>query len=324
MAKKIILITGGLGYLGGRAALAFSKNPNYALRLGAYSTNDRNYPEWTKNNNLEVVKVDVSSQDSLDSACRGVDFIIHLASLNEVDSFANPQKALLVNTLGTLKLIEAAQNAKVKRLAYLSTIHVYGAPIFGTITEGTLTCPRHVYAITHRAAEDFVIAASLEKRLPGIVLRPANGFGVPADPFINRWKLIVNDLCRQAVTTQKLVLNSSGQQSRNFITLTDIIRAIEYVLFLPMDQCGNGIFNVAGEKSTSAFELATIIASRCKEILGFIPPIQRQQPQKNEVIERLDYRLDKLKATGFLLLSNFNEEIDATLRFCKEYFKNDK
>ncbi|MDD5560598.1 MAG: SDR family oxidoreductase [Candidatus Omnitrophica bacterium] len=324
MAKKIILITGGLGYLGGRAALAFSKNPDYSLRLGAHSTDDRSYPRWVRDNSLDVVKIDVSSKKTLNSACKGVDFVIHLASLNEVDSFADPQKAFLINTLGTLNLIEAAQNAGVKRIIYLSTIHVYGAPLSGTITEETVPCPRHAYAVTHRAAEDFVVAAGFERKLPGIILRPANGFGVPADPFINRWKLIVNDLCRQAVTTQKLILNSSGLQSRNFITLTDIIRAIEYTLFIPMDKCSNGIFNVGEAKSTSVFELAEIIAGRCKEILGFIPPIKRQQAQKNEVMQKLDYRSDKLKATGFSLLSNFNEEIDATLRFCKKYFKNGK
>lgn len=321
MAKKLILIVGGLGYLGGRTVLAFSKNPNYALRLGAHSTDDSNYPEWARNNDFDVVKMDVLSKETLDSACKGVDFVIHLASLNEVDSSVDPQKALFVNTLGTLKLIEAAQKAGIKRLIYLSTIHVYGAPLFGVVTEDTPHCPRHAYAITHRAAEDFVIAANFEKKLPGIVLRPANGFGVPADPFINRWKLIVNDLCRQAVTTQKLVLRSSGQQSRNFITLTDIIRAIEHVLFIPMDKCGNGIFNVGEEKPTSAFELAKIIAGRCKEVFGFIPPIQRQVAREDEVLDKLDYRSDKLKATGFSLLSNFNEEIDTTLRFCKKYFQ---
>lgn len=324
MAKKIILITGGLGYLGGRAALAVSKNQNYTIRLGAYRSSERKYPDWVEDNNFEVVQLDVSSKEALNAACKGVDYVIHLASLNEVDSLTDPQQALLVNTLGTLKLIEASQNAGVKRLIYLSTIHIYGAPLFGVITEDTLPCLRHPYAITHRAAEDFVIAASFERKLPGIILRPANGFGVPADPFINRWKLIVNDLCRQAVTTQKLVLNSSGQQSRNFITLTDIVRAIEHVLSISMDECGNGIFNVGEEKSTSVFELAEIIAGRCKEILGFIPPIKRQQAQKDEVIKNLDYRSDKLKVTGFVLLSNFNEEIDATLRFCKKYFKNGK
>lgn len=324
MAKKLILVTGGLGYLGGRAALALSKNPDYSLRLGVHSTDTKDYPRWVRNNRLEVVKIDVSSKEALDYACKGVDFIIHLASLNEVDSFADSQKALLVNTLGTLNLIQAAENAGVKRFIYLSTIHVYGAPLFGKITEETACCPRHAYAITHRAAEDFVIAASFEKKLPGIILRPANGFGVPADPFINRWKLIVNNLCRQAVVEQRLVLNSSGRQSRNFITLTDIIRAIEHVLSIPMNKCGNGIFNLGEDKPASVFELAEIIAARCKEVLGFTPPIQRQKAGEGEVIKKLDYRSDKLKATGFTLLSNFNEEIDATLRFCKINFKSDK
>ncbi|MHB8130634.1 MAG: NAD-dependent epimerase/dehydratase family protein [Mobilitalea sp.] len=321
MVKKKILITGGLGYLGGRAALAFSKNPNYYLRLGAHNIDQQRYPDWAKDGNFDVVRLDVLSRESLDTACRGVDFIIHLASLNEVDSFADPERALLVNAQGTLKLIEAAIGSGVKRLIYLSTIHVYGSPLFGLVTEDTKPNSSHPYATSHRAAEEYVVAASKEKRLLGVVLRPANGFGVPADPFINRWKLIVNDLCRQALTSKKLVLRSSGQESRNFITLTDIIRAIDHLLSIPMDKCGSAIFNVGEDKSTSAFELAKIIASRCQEVLSFTPPIERQQVKAGEVLDKLDYRSDKLKATGFSLLSNFNEEIDATLKFCKKYFQ---
>lgn len=322
MAKKRILITGGFGYLGGRAALALAKNRDFTIRLGAHRSSARACPEWVKDNQFEVVNLDVSSEDGLDVACKGVNYVVHLASLNEVDSFIDPQQALLVNTLGTLKLIEACHKFGVERLIYLSTIHIYGTPLFGVITEDAPLRAKHPYAITHQAAEDFVLAASLQKKLSGFILRPANGFGAPADPFINRWKLIVNDLCKQAVTARKLVLRSPGEESRNFITLTDIIRAIEHLLLIPADICGDGIFNVGEKKPTTAFELAQIIAGRCEEVLGYFPSIERPQAQEGRIMQRLDYRSDKLRATGFSLLSNFHEEIDATLRFCEEHFKN--
>jgi len=70
--------------------------------------------------------------------------------------------------------------------------------------------PVHPYAITHHAAEDFVLAAHDEKRLMGYVIRLSNGFGAPAHAGVDRWTLLVNDLCRQAVQTRQLILRSAG------------------------------------------------------------------------------------------------------------------
>lgn len=302
-------------------ALALAKNKEYALRLGTHRFGNEHYPEWVKNNNFNVVNLDLLAQDRLDSVCKGVDTVIHLAGLNEIESLANPQEACLVNTSGTLKLVEAAGQAGVKRFIYFSTIHVYGAPLSGIITENTPTCPRHPYAITHLAAEDFIIAANKEKVFSGVVFRLSNGFGAPADHAINRWTLVVNDLCRQAVVGRKLVLKSSGQQSRDFISFTDIIRATEHILAMPTVKTDNCLFNLGGENSTSILEMAKIIAIRCQKVLGYIPEITRPKSPDKEAYEKIEYRIDKLKATGFSLVSNRDEEIDATLRACAQYFK---
>ena len=320
--KKMILITGGLGYLGGRLALALSASRDYDVRLASHRASP-DIPDWVKSNDLSVVHADVLSEDSLAAACKGVHCIVHLAALNEIQCVDSPEQALQVNTLGTLKLINAARLAGVRRFIYFSTIHVYGAPLAGTITEKTLTCPTHPYAITHRAAEDYVIAANKEKKLTGIVVRLSNGFGTPADPFINRWTLVVNDLCKQAVTQRKLVLKSSGLQNRDFVTLTDVGRAVEHLISMPMDGYDDCVFNLGGENSISIMEMAEIIAGRCAEVLGYTPPIVRPKPRSNEVAEKIDYRIDKLKSTGFSILANLNEEIDATLKFCGQHFTND-
>lgn len=319
--KKTILITGGLGYLGGRIALALSVNRDYVIRLGTHRV-VRDLPKWIKSNDFSVVHADVLLEDTLDTACQEVDYVIHLAALNEIECLANPNQAFLVNTLGTLKLINAAEHAGVQRIIYFSTIHIYGAPLSGTITEKTLPCPLHPYAITHRAAEDFIIAAHKEKRLTGIVVRLSNGFGAPTDPLINRWALVANDLCLQAVTQRKLILKSAGLQNRDFVTLTDIGRAAGHLLSIPSDTYDDCIFNLGGENSIAIMGMAEIITRRCGDVLGYIPPIIRPEPRGDEVSGKIEYRIDKLKSTGFSLVSNFNEEIDATLKLCKRYFKS--
>ena len=225
-----------------------------------------------------------------------------------------------MNGLGTLKLLQAAQRAGVERFIYLSTAHVYGAPLAGTITERSVPRPTHPYAITHRVAEDFVLAAHAQRALTGIVLRMSNSFGAPAHAGIDRWELIVNDLCRQAVAQKRLVLRSSGLQRRDFITLGDAGRAVDHVLHQPAAACGDGLFNLGGECTQSALELAERIAERCAITLGFQPAIQRPQPAANEIGNTLDYRIDKLKQTGFAPRGGMDAEIDATLRLCQETF----
>jgi len=320
--KKEILITGGLGYLGGRIALALAANPGYALKLGTHKTSEKQYPDWVNGNNLNIVQMDLLSQDSLDKVCQGIDTIIHLAALNENDSLANPQQAFLVNSLGTLKLIESAKRAGVKKFIYFSTAHVYGSPLQGVITEKTLAFPVHPYAITHKAAEDFVIAADIKKEFSSVVIRLSNGFGAPADHYVNRWTLLVNDLCRQAVTQKKLVLKSSGIQSRDFISLKDVGRAVNHFLLLQDKNSDNCIYNLGGESPKTIYDMAQMIAVRCEKILGFKPVIIRPEVQHGEAPMEIKYCIDKLKSTGYSLISNFEEEIDLTIKLCEKYFRN--
>jgi len=249
-----------------------------------------------------------------------VDAIVHLAALNEIDSASHPDHALLVTTLGTLRLVQAAERAGVKRFLYFSTAHIYRSPLVGSITEQTLPRPVHPYAITHRAAEDFVLSANDRQSLTGIVLRLSNGFGAPAHAGVNRWTLAANDLCREAVLRRTLTLKSSGLQKRDFVTLHDVSRAVAHFLALPLPQCGDGIFNLGGENPLRIVDLAEWIADRCQIVLGFRPALHRPPPRPGEGSDELDYRIDKLKATGFALCSDINREIDDTLRLCKREF----
>jgi UDP-glucose 4-epimerase len=57
--------------------------------------------------------------------------------------------------------------------------------------------------------------------IEGIVIRVSNSFGAPAHQHANCWMLLVNDLCRQAVSTGQMTLRSSGIRRRDFVTLTD-------------------------------------------------------------------------------------------------------
>lgn len=308
-----ILITGALGYIGGRLATALCAEGSWRLRLGTHSQAQKR-PSWLPAG--EMLRLDVVHDRDLRDACSGVDTIIHLAALNEIDSALDPQKAVEVNTVGTLRLLQAAIKSGVRRFLYFSTAHVYGAPLAGTIDESTLPKPVHPYAISHYGAEQFVLAAHAGGKIAGLVLRLSNGFGFPAHLHVNRWSLVSNDLCRQAVLEKKLVLQSSGMQRRDFIPLSDVVQAVAHFLALPAADWNDGLFNVGGGCSVRILDLAQRIAARCADQLGFTPPIERPPAAPGENGLPLTYSIEKLLATGFRLRGSVDDEIDGTLRLC--------
>lgn len=314
--KNNILITGGFGYVGGRVAQRLAKLPDTNVILG--SRTPQGPPKWLPS--ASTILTPWSEPQQLHCACEGVDTVLHFAAMNENDAAKDPVGALQINGIGTVNLLNAARAENVKRFIYLSTAHVYGAPLAGDIDEMTCPRPSHPYATSHRAAEDVVLAAKDKGDIEGLVLRLSNSFGAPAHSNVNRWTLLVNDLCRQAVTNKELILHSAGTQKRDFITLADVSRSIENFVGLSEEKLDNGIFNVGGAWSLSVFEMTQLVAQRCEVTLGFLPEIVRPEPLGKERGEHLNYKIGKLVATGFTLENNHEAEIDATLKLCNQAF----
>ena len=230
-----------------------------------------------------------------------VDTVIHLAALNEWDSVKFPSEAIRVNVDETRIILENSISAGVKRFIYFSTAHIYGAPLTGEVSETSLPRPVHPYAITHRAAEDYVLAASSsQKRINGIVLRLSNSFGAPVSADVNRWTLLANDLCRQAVEKGRLKLNSNGCQYRDFVCLTDVedITVID---------CGIGtlslkhysVYNVGSGLPLRIIDMARIIEQLCVTMLKKNVPIALPQDSRNTEEGKLEFSIDRLLSEGF-------------------------
>jgi UDP-glucose 4-epimerase len=313
-----ILLTGGLGYVGGRVAEKLSRDPEITISVTSRDPKTADLPEWLSRQ--QCIKLDILNDKAIKKVCKNTDVIVHFAALNEIDSALDPQKALLINGLGTLKLVKAAVDAGVKRFIYFSTAHIYRSPLEGSISETTLPRPVHPYAITHRIAEDFVLSVNDHDKMEGIVFRLSNSIGAPINAKVNRWSLVGNDLCRQAITTRQMRLRTSGLQQRDFIALGDVARAVVHMIQLPRTSLGNGIFNLGGENSLTIFDLALKIQNRCVINFDFTPSIQRPAPVSSEKSRSLLYSVEKLKSTGFDLKGNLDQEIDDTLRFCQMQF----
>ena len=318
--KKRILITGGFGFLGGRLAQHLSAQGGYDIVLG--SRRQTRPPEWLPQANVSQVRWD--STDSLKLICTGVDAVIHAAGMNAQDCARDPVRALNVNGLATANLLQASIEQGVKRFIYISTAHVYESPLVGEITEET--CPRnlHPYATSHKAGEDVVRYANKQGKIEGIVVRLSNAFGAPAHKDVDCWTLLVNDLCRQAIETQKLQLHSSGLQRRDFISMGEVCRAIECIVSCIAERSISEKINVGAGVSESVLGMAQLIQHRCKQLFGFEPNLYRPQAGAEIIGEALKLRVDKLIEIGFIPGSDRNVEIDKLLLFCSSVFTSSK
>lgn len=316
-----ILITGGFGYIGSRLAQHFAAQSRYNIVLG--SRNCEEVPAWLPQ--VNIVNIPWDSPSSLEETCAGFDVIIHAAGMNAQDSYTDPIAALQFNGVMTGALLQAAIRQKAKRFIYISTAHVYGSPLEGWITEESCLRSLHPYATSHRAGEDMVRYAHELGQIEGIVVRLSNAIGVPSYKDVNCWTLLVNDLCRQLVKSGRLVLQSSGQQYRNFITIQDVARAIEHLLKSASSVIGNGLFNLGGARSFTVIEMAELIAERGRITFGVNAKISRQEFSESiqcNKIEPLIYDITKLQQTGYRLIENMDLEIDNTLRLCAEMSGN--
>jgi len=314
--KRRVLITGGFGYVGGRTAQFLATRGDLEVTLGTRQHSSQ--PSWLPE--AAMAQIDWASGTSLGDACYGVNTVLHLAAMNENDCASDPSGALLANGVATARLLEAAIEAGVHRFVYLSTAHVYGSPLAGRITELTLPRPQNPYATSHHAGEDCVLAAHDSRKIAGCVLRLSNGFGVPVHPQVNRWTLLVNDLCRQAVQERRLVLRSAGMQVRDFIPLHDAARALSHSIDVSENALGDGLFNVGGECPMRIIDMAGEVSSRCFEVLGFTPEWHFPPAGDSDVAQFHEFNMDKFKATGFALSGDRQKEIDDTLRLCHAAF----
>ncbi len=318
-----VLITGGLGYIGGRiASYLKEKAPNSHIFL---TTRDeyRKLPSWT--DKFTILQMILLDEDSIADCLRDKDInvIIHLAALNEIDSMKNPALALEVNTQGTYKLLNIASRNKIDRFVYFSTFHVYGETSSSVITEETPTRPFHPYAITHRAAEDICTFFNHYYKMNILVFRLSNGYGYPMNREVDRWTLVFNDLCRQAVNTGKIILKSSGKQHRDFISLLDVARAIYHFLYIIPESWGDGIYNLGGDYSLSIFDVAEIIANVYnKKYRQDIREIKCKSDDGNVINPKpVRYSINKIVKTGFVLKGDMDFEIEKTMNLCEEFIK---
>lgn len=306
-----LIISGGLGYVGGRLSKYLAEQGNTVVAL---SRQANSLPDLLLPPGLSVQHPDLFA--NAPEQLEGFDAFIHLAALNEHDCVRFPAKAIDVNITQTLNWLDLAHQAGIKRFVYFSTAHVYGKPLEGYYDEKSLTIPVHPYAITHKCAEDYVLSFHVDKGMSNLVIRLTNSFGGPAFPTADRWTLLVNDLCKSAVKDGTMTLLSDGLQRRDFIPLADVCVAIDHLLALDNQA---GIFNLGSGKGNTIWEMALLVQQRAEMYLQRPIKLFRKEPVRGYEAASLHIAIDKLLSTGFLPHEDTAQEIDSTLEYFNRY-----
>jgi len=256
---KRILLVGATGLIGASVYQNLSKSYEI-IRLGRRQEceiqADLSKPETLKNLGFAVCEA-----------------VIHCAGVTDEDFKSRPADAFIQSSLGMNSLIQSAIESRVNKFIYISTSHVYGHQS-GKVNEDCRANPLSDYAIAHFAAEQTLQrnAKSFENCW---ILRPNAVFGEPhfIDKF-DRWNLIPFSFPLEAVYNQKIVLRSSGEQSRNLIATDDIADCIKKILLMNQNERFT-IINPLGKETLSVYQLALKTADVYQKLTGNACEVER-------------------------------------------------
>lgn len=310
-----ILITGGMGFIGGNLAVALS---NVSDQITLASREALEPPQWLPT--AKMIQIDWKDTQSISQMCNGIDVVVHTAGMNAQDCQNNPEDALIFNGHATEKLVKAATNNGVKRFIYLSTAHVYSNPLAGNFTEDSATSNNHPYAISHRIGEEAVLEMQNLNIIEAVVIRLSNVYGKPTHVEANCWDLLINEICRKIFINHEIVLRTNGSQQRDFITMSDTIGVIRRLVHELNFRGIPAILNLGSYSSKSVLEITNLISKRAELMLGFEVPVQRVVKPETPSIQTLRYGSNFKQIFEKEIRNDYEAEIDSLLEYCQNEF----
>jgi UDP-glucose 4-epimerase len=304
-----VLVTGAAGYIGGRLvpALAQAGADPYALI--------RDPAAWLGVPQTICDLCEVAA-DELADTCRGADTVVHLAGEDEVLAARDPSTALGSTVVASERLAEACSVAAVKRLVYLSTVHVYGARMAAgaMLSEDMRAEPRSAYAIS-RLASEHIVSTLAEGAYELVILRLTNSVGAPADPSVDRWSLVANDLARQGARDGRLTLRSAGVQWRDFVAVGDVCTAIVAACGANGTRLRPGTYNLGSGTAATVLELAGLVQDAFAQRTGRRPALEAPPPPPDPP-GPYHVSVRRLAEHGVAARSSLREAVDETVSFC--------
>ena len=306
---ETILVTGGSGFIGSHIC---------ELCQGKYKVRVLDNLRTGRKSNLDGLDVEfiegsVADREDVKKAVDGVKYIFHLAALVSVpESMEKIEECNLINSVGTIYLLEEAAKAGAKKLVLSTSAANYGDNPISPKVETLFPEPKSPYAITKLDGEYYCKMFHETGKLETACLRYFNVFGPRQNPK-SAYAAAVPIFITRALKNEPITIYGDGGQTRDFIYVKDIARAN---LFMA-ETSNTGVYNVAYGKKITILDLAEKIVklTNSKSEIVFLP-------ERPGDIRHSLACVDKLAATGFTGEWDFERGLAAAIEaYTKELAK---
>jgi len=252
-----ILVTGGSGFIGSHLCKSLLDDGYEVICLDNLITGSKkNIEDLLDNPNFEFVNADVCNLQAVDRNQLAVSAIFHLASpASPVDFAKIPEEILLVNSLGTLNVLNLAKEIKAKILI-ASTSEIYGDPLEHPQKElywGNANSfgPRSCYDESKRFAEAATYVFLHTHNVNARIIRIFNTYGPNMQKNDGR---VVSNFINWAINGLPIKIDGDGSQTRSFCFVSDLVLGIKNAMF--SDSTKGEIFNLGNPDEYKIIDLA--------------------------------------------------------------------
>lgn len=306
--SRTYLITGGAGFIGSSIARTLVSRGDQVRIIDNLSSGKRDNLADLQDK-VEFIEASILDGAALKAAMAGVEVVYHEAAMPSVPrSVAEPVPSHEANATGTLRVLEAAREAKVRRVVYAGSSSAYGeTPTLPKIE----TMPASVlspYAASKLAGEQYCQVWHHVYGLETVVLRYFNVFGPRQDPN-SQYAAVVPKFVTAALKGEAPVIYGDGQQSRDFCFIDNVIEA--NLLAAEVPGVAGQVFNVACGEATTLLEVVAAVG----KLLGK-PLVAQHQPPRTGDIKHSLADISKAKSMlGYTASISFEEGLKRTVQW---------
>ena len=310
--KKIVYVTGCLGFIGVHVTRKCLKNGWYVIGVDklTYASNLNCLSEFTDNPNFKFIQSDINDLDRLYDC----DYVINTAAETHVDNSIMASDVFVKSNINgvhhLLKLIREKSNYKMPTLLHFSTDEVYGDIEDGFHTETDLLKPSNPYSATKAAADMLVLAWARTYKVPYIIVRPTNNYGI--GQYVEK---LIPKTVKYLSIGRKVELHDSGLPVRTWLHADDTANAVITII---KSGVINDIFNISGNYETQNIE----VVSKIIKLFNGKSNVADYVTEHVRVGQDVRYAIDdsKLKALGWSAKANFDKELKEIVKYYKNNF----
>jgi len=267
--NKRIMVTGGAGFIGSHIAEELYKD-NEVIIIDNLSTGKlKNIEPFLSGKKVQFINGGITDLPLLQSAFQGVDYIFHEAAVTSVPrSINDPVITNDVNITGTLNVLIAARDNKVKKVVYASSSAVYGNNPNMPLKEEYAPDPLSPYAVSKLTGEYFCKIFPEIYGLSAISLRYFNVYGPRQDPG-SQYAAVIPIFMKKILAGESPVIYGDGEQTRDFVFVKDIVKA--NILAALSEAAGQ--VNIGAGETTSVNKLAGNIIELTGDQVAGVKPV---------------------------------------------------